>query len=125
MKISLSTTRNFFENTKLSPYNLWKQLGPIINKKNGNLINEIIKNGVTFSDAKGITNALNSYFCEIGQELQSKFPNTDQSFANYLPANTTENFFLQLITAHEIKLEKLKLNQKKSPGDDNIGARII
>ena len=30
-----------------------------------------------FSDAKDIANALNSYFCEIGQELQSKFPNTD------------------------------------------------
>ena len=120
--------QELFENTKSSAYNLWKQLGPIINnkkKKRGNLINKIIKDGVTFSDAKGIANALNSYFCEIGQELQSKFPNTDQSFTNYLPTNTTENFFLQPITAHEIKLEILKLNPKKSPGDDNIGARLL
>ena len=47
----------------------------------------------TFSDDKGIANALNSYFCGIGQKLLSKFPNTDQSFTNYLLANTTENFF--------------------------------
>ena len=44
---------------------------------------------------------------------------------NYMPANIAENFFLQLITAHEIKLEILKLNPRKSPGDDNIGAKII
>ena len=44
---------------------------------------------------------------------------------NYMPANIAENFFLQPITAHEIKLEILKSNPRKSPGDDNIGAKII
>ena len=44
---------------------------------------------------------------------------------NYMPANIAENFFLQPITDHEIKLEILKLNPRKSPGDDNIGAKII
>ena len=44
---------------------------------------------------------------------------------NYMPANIAENFFLQPIIAHEIKLEKLKLNPRKSPGEDNIGAKII
>ena len=120
--------RELFENTKTSAYNLWKHLGPIINnkmKKRGNLINKIIKEGITFSDTKGIANALNSYFCEIGPELQSKFPNTTQSLMNYMPANIAETFLLQPITAHEIKLVILKLNPRKSPGDDNIGAKII
>ena len=44
---------------------------------------------------------------------------------NYMPANIAENFFLQTIPAHEIKLEILKLNPRKSPGDDNIGVKII
>ena len=44
---------------------------------------------------------------------------------NYMPANFAENFFLQPINAHEIKLEILKLNPRKSPGDDNIGATLI
>ena len=103
-------------------------MGPIINKKKkkrGNLINTIMKEGVTFYDTKGIANALNSYFCEIGPELKSTFPNTAQSFMNYMPANIAENFFLQPIAAHEIKLEVLKLNPRKCPGDDNIGAKII
>ena len=81
-----------------------------------------MKEGITFPDTKSIANALNSYFCEIGPELQSKFPNTAQSFMNYMPTNIAENYFLQPITAHEIKLEILKWNPRKSPSDDNIGA---
>ena len=120
--------RELFENTKTSAYNLWKHLGPIINNKKktrGNLINKIPKKGATVSDTKGIANALNSYFCEIGPQLQSKFPNTAQSFMNFMPANIAENFFLQPITAHKIKLEILKLNPRKSPGDDKIGEKNI
>ena len=44
---------------------------------------------------------------------------------NYMPVNIAENFVLQPITAHEIKLEILKLNPRKSSGDDNIGAKMI
>ena len=44
---------------------------------------------------------------------------------NYMAANIAENFFLQPITTHEIKLVILKLNPRKPPGDDNIGAKII
>ena len=80
--------QELLENTKSSAYDLWKQLGPMINskkKKHGNLINKIIKDGVTCSGANGIANALNTYFCGIGQELRFKFPNTDPSFTNYLP----------------------------------------
>ena len=120
--------RELFENTKTAAYNLWKHLGPIINnkkKKRDNLINKIIKEGETFSDTKSIANALNSYFCEIGPELQSKFPNTAQSFMTYMPVNIAENFFLQPVTAYEIKLEIFKLNPRKSPDDDDIGAKII
>ena len=35
------------------------------------------------------------------------------------------NFLLQPITASQVKCEILKLNSKKSPGDDNIGAKIF
>ena len=72
-----------FDNTKTSAYNLWKRLGSIINnikKKCSNLMNKIINEGITFSGAKSIVNTLKSYFCEIGQVLQSKFPNTAKSF---------------------------------------------
>ena len=71
-----------------------------------------------------IPRALRTHWIYIsGPELQSKCSNTAQSFMNYMPANTAENLFLQPITAHEIKLEILKLNPRKSPSDDNIGAK--
>ena len=110
--------RELSENTKISAYYMWKHLGPIINnkkKKRSNLINTIIKKGLTFSDAKGIANALNSDFCEIGPELLSKFPNTSQSLMNHMPDNIAANFFLQSITAHEIQLEILKLTHENLP----------
>ena len=61
-----------FENTKDSTYNLWKKLGPVINpkkKRRGYYINKIIKHGICMSDLHGIVNALNEYFCNIGNEL--------------------------------------------------------
>ena len=40
---------------------------------------------------------------------------------NYMPTNIAEIS----TTAYEMKLEILELNPRKSPGDDNIGAKII
>ena len=117
-----------FENTKNSTYNLWKNLGPVINpkkKRRGDYINQIIKDGICMSDPHGIVNALNEYFCNNGNELQAKFTNTDDQYLTYLPDETMQNFFLQPISASQVKCEILKLNSKKSPGDDNIGATII
>ena len=107
--------RELFENTKSPAYNLWKQLGPVINnkkkKKHGNLITKIIKDDVNVSDAMGIANSLIPYFCETGQELQSEFPNTDQSFTKYLPASTTEICFLN--RSLPMKLNWKCLNQTR------------
>ena len=117
-----------FENTKDPTYNLWKNLGPDINtkkKRRGNYTNKIIKDGKCMSDPHGIANALNEYFCYIGNELQAKFSNTDDQFLTYLPDEMMQNFFLQPITASQVKCEILKLNSKKSPGDDIIWAKII
>ena len=103
-------------------------MGPVINpkkKRRGDYINQILKDGKCMSDPHGIVNALNEYFCNIGNELQAKFTNTDGQYLTYLPDETMQNFFLQPISASQVKCEILKLNSKKSPGDDNIGTTII
>ena len=68
-KLEFLYYQELFENTKSSACNLWKHLGHMMNnkkkKKCSNLMNKI-KDGVTFSDAQGIANALNSYLFEIG-----------------------------------------------------------
>ena len=65
------------------------------------------------SDPHGIANALNEYFCYIGNELQAKFSNTDDQYLTYLLDEIMQNFFLQPITASQVKCEILKLNSKK------------
>ena len=117
-----------FENTKDCTYNLWKNLGSVINPKNkrrGNYINKIIKDGKCMSDSHGIANALNEYFCNIANELHVQFTDTDDRYLTYLPDEIIQNFFLPTIAASQVKCEILKLNWKKSPGDDNVGAKII
>ena len=106
-----------FENTKDSTYNLWKNLGPVINpkkKRQGNYINKVIKDGKCMSDPHGIANALNEYFCNIGNEYQAQFTNTDDQYLTYLPEEIMQNSFLQPITASQVKCEIVQLNSKKN-----------
>ena len=64
------------------------------------------------SDPHGIANALNEYFCNIDNELQAQFTNTDDQYLTYLP-EIMQNFFAQLGTASQVKCGILKLNSKK------------
>ena len=70
-------------------------------------------------------NVTKTKYMVIGNELQAKFTNTDDQYLTYLPDEIMQNLFLQPITASQVKYEILKLNSKKSPGDVNIGAKII
>ena len=73
-------------------------------KKRGKLINKIIKDGVTFSDAKGIANALNSYFCEL-----------DRNCKNFqIPTNLLRTIYLPTLqkTFSYIRSLPMKLNWK-------------
>ena len=69
-----------------------------------------IQDGKCISDPHGIANALNEYFCNIGNELQAKFSNTDVQYFTCLPDEIMQNLFLQPITANHVKCEILKLN---------------
>ena len=55
--------QNTFDDTRLSSYNLWKNIGPIINpaKKRSNHI----KKNYIISDSKCISEYMNSFFCNI------------------------------------------------------------
>ena len=75
------------------------------------------------SDPHGIANALNEYFCNIGNELEAKFMNTDDQHLTYLPDEIMQNFFLQPITASQVKFEILKLNSKNHPVMIILGQR--
>ena len=65
------------------------------------------------SDPHCIANALNEYFCNIGNELQAEFTDTDDQYLTYLPDEIMQNFFVLPNTANQVKCEILTLNSKK------------
>ena len=88
--------QNLFEDTMSSSYNLWKNIGPIINpskKKKLNNINKLIINGHSISDSKDISECMNNCFCNIGNDLQSVIPNTGDQYKHFLIGKSWKNIF--------------------------------
>ena len=61
-------------------------------------------------DPHGIANALHEYFCNIGNEFQAQFTDTDGQYLTYLPDKIMQSFFLQPITSSQVICAILKLN---------------
>ena len=119
---------HLFDDTKQSAYNLWKNLGPVINpnkKKRQTTINKMCFEGKYITIDQDIANHMNSYFCEIGEKLQGVIPNSGYDYNRYLPIRVENTFFLSPTNINEILNEIKKLNQRKSCGPDGIGAKVI
>ena len=117
-----------FDDTKQSAYNLWKNLGPVINpnkKKKQRVINKMCFDGKYVSVDQDIADHMNMYFCEIGEKLQDAIPDLGYDYKRYLPARVENTFFLSPTNIDEILNEIKKLNPRKSCGLDNIGAKVI
>ena len=87
--------QNLFEDTR-SSHNLWKNIGPIINpskKKKLNNINKLVINGHSTSDSKDISEYMNNFFCNIGNDLQSVIPNTGDQYKHFWSERVERNFF--------------------------------
>jgi hypothetical protein len=66
------------------------------------------------------------YFINIGPQLASKINgNLETSIQKYLTGNFMNSMFLNPITENEMISEVLKLKDNKSPGYDEINAKII
>ena len=120
--------QNLFEDTRSSSYNLWKNIGPIINpskKKKLNNVNKLVINGHSISDSKDISECMNNFFCNIGNDLQSVIPNTGDQYKHFLSERVESTFFLSPINTAELLREIKSLNPKKACGADGIGAKII
>ena len=68
---------------------------------------------------------MNKHFCNVGEELQAQIPDSNGAFHNHLPDRIEQTFFLMPTTTETVQKEILKLNPKKAPGCDNIGAKIL
>ena len=119
--------QTLFNDTKDSSIKMWKTLGSIINpnkKQKHRHISKLIIGNNTVENSKEISNEMNRYFCTIGSKLASDLPNGN-CFSSYLKNKVTHTMFLSPIEEMEIQSEITKLNNRKSPGPDNLSPKIL
>ena len=109
--------------------NIFAALGPLINPekhKKSNLLNKLNIDGQFLTDKKRISEELNKFFCNIGEELQSKIHNSiENCYQNFLPAKNDNSMFLGPVNYKEVLGEIKKLKTKKAPGPDGISNKIL
>ena len=99
---------NLFENNKKSTFNLWKNLGNIINPKKcrkSTVINKLLVNGKFVTGKQSISNGINDFLCNIGEGLQSGLLDRGDAYTKYLPPKNPYSFYLEPIDADKIKTE--------------------
>ena len=125
----VSYYNELFENSKNSTRTLWKHLGAIISpksKKGYSTIDKLFINGRFVTDKTAISNAMNEHFCTIGTKLQQKMPSSgNMSFRQYLPESPLNSFYLHQLDYENVLSEINKLNPRKAPGPDGIGAKVL
>ena len=119
--------QSLFNDTKHSSIKMWKALGSIINPnkkpKQKHLTKLITEHGVVENNTE-ISNQMNKYFCTIGSKLANDLPN-GKSFDTYLKNKINQTMFLSPIKEFEVTNEIIQLNNRKSPGPDNLSPKIL
>mgnify|MGYP003438926222 FL=1 len=115
---------------------LWTNLNIVCSFKNKRKRNNIAQLNVgdnLSSDAAEISNYINRYFANIGNDLQKKFENSHSGvrssdaneFWQYCNNSINKSMFVRPVDAAEVMHLICQLNGSKSPGPDDIGPRLI
>ena len=106
--------------------NTWKVLKQAMNlSKNKSDITRIRSNNIIFEDFDNIANIFNNYFSSIGENLAEDIPPATKHFSEYLGTPNPNSIFLAPTYRQEIIAIVSRLNNKKSPGYDDINNFII
>ena len=124
--------KNMFDAKSNSVRQLWNNLNEVISCKGKKSktcnISKLIINNQPVTSAVDISNALNTYFSTIGETLVnelSKHHSMPKSFQLYCGQSLVNSMFCG--PTNKLELLKLisNLNTTKSPGADNIGAKLV
>ena len=113
--------RYFLDNTT-DGKKIWKGIKQIVHFKpniNQKLV-KIMDNNEEISDTKSIANAFNSYFSNIGKELDNQIPRGHGNPMDYLHSPVKGSFFLFPTTSREIEVETSNLRISKAVGPFSI-----
>ena len=72
-----------------------------------------------------ISNALNKHFCSVGNRLSRALPDTGEHYRTYINNSIRELFFLSPVEGVDILREIKNLALNKTPGPDDIGAKLL
>ena len=97
---------DFFEEHNTNIKKTWEGIREILNvsKKKSTNIRNIVDGESTLIDTKGITNALNKFYVNIGKSIDEKIPNAVKSFSTYLPNVNNSPILLHQCDVDEIAL---------------------
>ena len=121
--------KELFNHRKYGVFNMWKVLGNIVNpgkKRKTSDISKVLVNGKMVQSKTEISNIFNNHFCSVGSRLSSSLPPFDDSFyKRYLPPAVLNSFYLSNVTYDQVLLEIKRLDPRKSPGPDNMRAKVL
>lgn len=111
------------KNSKL----LWKGIKSLISlkKQTYSIPPKISKNGTTISDSYQIAQEFNNFFVNVGPQLASSIPSSQNSFMSYLGNPSNLSFFLSPTSPIEIEDIISNLSTSKSSGPYSIPIYLL
>ncbi len=122
--------KNLFNKSVNSTKDVWKNLMSIVSTKNSkctsnNNIDKIVYENVVHENSHDIANAINKYFCSVGECLSNSILSTKSCFTDYLDSPLPNSIFVEDITCYELSKYISELQVGKACGDDGLSVQLI
>lgn len=105
----------------------WKTINTILNRNRrvNNFPSYILKDNTKISNKQEIVDVLNDYFCNIGQQLADKIPNSSKSYSYYLKKRIESVFSFSLVDTSTVEKMLKTFKPKTSKGMDGIPMKVL
>lgn len=128
-KLVKNTKANYFKcalnQCNKNPRDMWKTISKLTNKKSKTTkITELIVNEASITDPAAVSDALNTYFSDIGPLLANQLHEGNVTPDSYIAPCATK-FELRRISSHEMYMILLKSKTSKATGHDLIPPKLV
>ena len=106
---------------------VWNGIKQIIHHKprTGQKILKLVDNNKEIIDPKQTADTFNTFFANVGKELEKGIPTVNKNPADYLPDPASKTFFILPTTSSEIEDEISGLRSGKAAGPSSIPTEIL
>ena len=96
---------DFFAEHQANIKKTWEGIRGLINisKKKNSVVNKLLDGERVLTDKKEMVNAMNSFFVNIGANVEKKIPTSRKHFSTYLQKPKDASIFLQAADTCEIE----------------------